>query len=147
MVTEDDFGNETEVLNGTGLVGRGFTEFDIENPDRVKENDPEVVEDYSKKVIIYGVNESPPIHIMLVCALQVRTCSTCILIKYVSLYNTCVCKIHFMIYKCLRDSSERHVNRVHTVWHIYHYILYLHIRLVFFFFNFSKDCQRCQGNW
>ncbi|XP_045170342.2 solute carrier family 23 member 1-like [Mercenaria mercenaria] len=65
-----DNGTENNVCNETELTRLAFTDFDTEHSGEIKESETELVKDYSKKVIIYGVNESPPLHITIVCALQ-----------------------------------------------------------------------------
>ena len=72
MTTADDIESEKEVLNAARISGLAFSDYDQENPEGANEDVKEVTtEDYSTKLIIYGVNESPPLHITIVCALQV----------------------------------------------------------------------------
>ena len=64
MKKEDQNGLELEVTNGTLLD---------DSPDRKpdKEDVDVEVENYADKALIYGVNDTPPIHITIVCGLQV----------------------------------------------------------------------------
>ncbi|XP_052796345.1 solute carrier family 23 member 1-like isoform X2 [Mya arenaria] len=68
---------EQDCVEKEPLTNGGVELHDIHNDSLVKaetevdnEDEPKIIEDFGAKLIIYGVNETPPLHVTLVCAMQ-----------------------------------------------------------------------------